>query len=266
MYAQSPVCDSSFHPYRVNYWVSGSLCVVGAVANILGIPQSLNKKEVPLVDIQTLDKGDINSIDSWALRQDPSKRAQYENYSDYTLAISVVLPGFLLFDTQIKRDWLDVLLMFTETMSIAPNIYEWSPLGPAFQNKLRPLMYYDQLTYDEKKSGENRNSFYSGHVATVAASTFFMAKVYSDYNPGIGNNKYLLYGAATIPPLILGYCRVKALKHFPSDVAVGIGMGALVGIIVPELHRFHEKDISLGLYSSSEATGIAMTWRTDFFQ
>ena len=127
-------------------------------------------------------------------------------------------------------------------------------------------MYYDQLSYDEKKSGENRNSFYSGHVATVAASTFFMAKVYSDYNPGIGNNKYLLYGAATIPPLILGYCRVKALKHFPSDVAVGIGMGALVGIIVPELHRFHEKDISLGLYSSSEATGIAMTWRTDFFQ
>jgi membrane-associated phospholipid phosphatase len=91
-----------------------------------------------------------------------------------------------------------------------------------------------------------------------------MAKVYSDYNPGIGDNKYLLYGAATIPPLILSYCRVKALKHFPSDLMVGIGMGALVGIIVPELHRLQNKSISLGLYSSSEATGIAMTWQTNF--
>jgi membrane-associated phospholipid phosphatase len=171
-----------------------------------------------------------------------------------------------MFDKQIKRDWVDVLLMYVETMSITPNIYEWTPLGVNFQNRIRPIAYYDQLPYDQRNSANNRNSFYSGHTAVVAASTFFMVKVYCDYNPGIGDNKYLLYGAATIFPLIEGYCRVKAIAHFPSDVLVGLGVGALCGIIIPELHRFKDKNISLGLYSSSLATGIAIKWQPDFLK
>jgi membrane-associated phospholipid phosphatase len=266
VYAQSPASDSLFHPYRVNYWVSGSICGVGVVTNYLGIPRVLGKENVSLSELQVLNKGVINSIDSWALKQDPSKVDAFENYSDYTLAVSLALPGFLMFDKHIRRDWSDALLMYMETMTITTNIFEWSFLGPSFQNKFRPITYYDQLTYDQRNSGSYRNSFYSGHVATLAASTFFMAKVYSDYNPGIGNNKYLMYGAATIPPLILGYCRVRALKHFPSDVMAGVTIGALVGIIVPELHRLQDKNISLGLYSSSEAAGIAITWQSNFLQ
>ena len=266
LYSQSSASDSSFHPYHVNYWVTGTLMGVGLTTNYLGVTRVFGKEELSPLEIQALNKGIINGIDSWALKQDPSKMGTFENYSDYTLALSVILPGFLMFDKQIRQDWSDVLLMYTETMSITPNIYEWSFLGPAFQNKFRPLTYYDQLTYDQRKSGNNRNSFYSGHVATVAASTFFMVKVYSDYNPKIGDNKYLLYGAATIPPLILGYFRVKALQHFPSDVMVGIGVGALCGIIIPELHRLQDKNISLGLYSSSEGTGIAIRWQPNFLK
>ncbi len=266
VYPQSPSSDSSFHPYKVNYWVSGSICAVGVVTNYLGIPRVLGKPEVSFAELQALNKGGINSIDSWALKQDPSKVDAFENYADYSLGVALALPAFLMFDKQIKRDWSDALLMYMETMTITTNIFEWSFLGPSFQNKFRPITYYDQLTYDQRNSGSYRNSFYSGHVATLAASTFFMAKVFSDYNPGIGNKKYLLYGAATIPPLILGYFRVAGLKHFPSDVMVGIGVGALVGIIVPELHRLQDKNISLGLYSSPEATGIAMKWETNFLK
>lgn len=29
VYSQFPVSDSSFHPYIVNYWVSGSICGLG---------------------------------------------------------------------------------------------------------------------------------------------------------------------------------------------------------------------------------------------
>ncbi len=264
VYSQSVPDDFSPHPYFVNYWISGSIVGVGAVANVLGIPQSKSKKEISLDEIQSLNTSGINSIDRWALRQDPSNITPFENYSDYTIAVSVMLPGFLLFDKQIKRDWLDVLLMYAETMSLAPNIYEWSPLGPAFQNKFRPVTYYTQLSYDQKKSEDNRNSFYSGHVATVAASTFFMVKVYSDYNPEIGNDKYFLYSAALVPPAILGYFRVKGLKHFPSDVLVGVGVGALVGIIVPELHRLDDRKISFGLFSAPEGTRFALTWHPDF--
>jgi membrane-associated phospholipid phosphatase len=266
VYSKSSASDSSFHPYHVNYWVTGPIIGVGAIANYMGIPLTLHKKEVTRIEIEALNRGIINSIDSWALEQDPADMDVFENYSDYTLITSVLLPAFLLFDKQIKQDWFDVMLMYLETMSITPNIYEWSFLGPAFQNRLRPVTYYDELTYDERKSGNNRNSFYSGHVATVAASTFFMVKVYSDYNPEIGDNKYLLYAAATVPPLILGYCRVKALKHFPSDVIVGIGVGALCGILIPEFHRLEDKNIKLGLFSSPESTGIAIVWQPNFLK
>jgi membrane-associated phospholipid phosphatase len=266
VYPQSSASDSLFHPYHVNYWVTGTIVGVGLSTNYLGVARVFNKEELSRLEIQALNKSVINSIDSWALRQDPSKMDAFAKYSDYAVVSTVVLPAFLMFDKQIRQDWFDVLLMYMETMSITPNIYEWSPLGVTFQNRIRPVAYYDQLTYDERKSGNNRNSFYSGHVAVVAASTFFMAKVYSDYNPGIGDNKYLLYGAATIPPLIMGYFRVKGLRHFPSDVMVGLGVGALCGIIIPELHRLQDKNISLGLYSSSEGTGIAITWQPNLLK
>jgi membrane-associated phospholipid phosphatase len=265
-YPQSSPSDSSFHPYHVNYCVTGTLIGVGLSANYMGEGMVFHKGELSLLEIQALNKSTINNIDSWAFKQDPSKMGTYANYSDYFLAATVVLPVFLMFDKQIKQDWIDVLLMYMETMSITPNIYEWSPLGVNFQNRIRPTAYYDQLTYDQKKSANNRNSFYSGHVAVVAASSFFIAKVYSDYNPGIGDNKYLLYAAAAIPPIIEGYFRVKALAHFPSDVMVGMGVGALCGLLIPELHRFHDKNISLGLYSTSFATGLAIQWQPDFLK
>jgi hypothetical protein len=264
MYSQSPERDTTFHPYHVHYWVTGTIIGVGMSANYLGVGLVFHKAELSRLEIQALNKDIFNGIDSWALHQDPSKMSEFAKYSDYGVAVTVVLPVFLMLDKQIEQDWFDVLLMYVETMSITPNIYEWSPLGVNFQNRIRPEAYYDQLTYDQRKSANNRNSFYSGHEAVVTASTFFMAKVYSDYNPGIGDNKYLLYAAATIPPLIEGYFRVKSLAHFPSDVMVGMGVGALCGILIPELHRFHDKNISLGLYSSSIATGIAIKWQPDF--
>jgi membrane-associated phospholipid phosphatase len=266
VYPQSSASDSTFHPYHVNYWVTGTIIGVGLSANYFGTDLVFHKKELSLLEVQALNKDIFNGIDSWALHQDPSKKVQFAKYSDYGVAVSVVLPVFLLFDKQIRQDWYDVLLMYVETMSITPNIYEWSPLGVNFQNRIRPQAYYDQLAYGDRKSPNMRNSFYSGHDAVVTAATFFMVKVYSDYNPGIGNNKYLLYGAAMIPPLIEGYFRVKALAHFPSDVMVGMGVGALCGILIPEFHRFKDKNISLGLYSSPQATGITIAWQPDFLK
>lgn len=266
VYPKTNTSDTSFHPYHVNYWVTVPIIGIGLTTNYIGIPKVLNKDEITVTELQALNKDIINGIDSWALKQDPSSMDAFENYSDYTIAAVVVLPALLMFDKQIRHDWADILLMYMETMSITPNIYEWSFLGPTFQNRFRPVTYYEQLTNDVRKAGNNRNSFYSGHVASVAASTFFMVKVYCDYNPEIGNNKYLLYAAATVPPLILGYFRIRALKHFPSDVMVGLGVGALCGILIPEFHRIEEKKIKLGLFSSPEATGITLYWQPDFLK
>lgn len=229
--------ESAPHTYRINHWAAGAVIGVGLFANYMGISRLLGKYDLSLAEIQALDRRTLNKLDAWSLKQDYSRRAVFEKYSDYTLWASIALPFSLLADRKIRLNWLDMVMMFLETMSLTTNIYEWSALGPNFQNRIRPMAYYDQLSYDERKTGHNRNSFYSGHVASAAASTFFMAKIYSDSHPGLGDNKYLVYAAALVPPLVLGFFRIKALKHFPSDVFVGLVVGALCGVLIPEIYR-----------------------------
>ena len=57
---------------------------------------------------------------------------------------------------------------------------------------------------------------------------------------------------------------MHALDHFPSDILVGFGVGALCGIFIPELHRVKIENVSIGFYSSYVGTGISLKWQPDF--
>jgi membrane-associated phospholipid phosphatase len=172
-----------------------------------------------------------------------------------------------MFDREIRKDWLDLLLMYVEGHVITFSFYNYSPMGPTFIDRYRPFVYYNsaELTPDYIMNSNNtRKSFFSGHVGSCAYSTFFMCKVYCDYHPELGALKYLLYLAASVPPLVISYARIKSLDHFPSDVAVGFGLGALVGIVVPALHKLPcSKSLTVGLSSSPDEIGLSLCWKLD---
>lgn len=247
--------------YNVNYLVSGVFCLVATAADIYAIPKIIkSKKDLTNAELDGLNPSAFNGFDRWALQQDFSQKDMYYKASDYALPIIIVSAGALAFDKKIKKDWLTLLVMYYEMHAVTFSIYNFSPLGPAFQNKLRPVVYYDNWTYDQRRGGNQRNSMYSGHTATAIASTYFMVKVYSDYHPELGRKRYLLYGLATIPPLIEGYLRVKALAHFPSDVLVGTLVGAACGIAVPSIHRFKNRNVSIGLIGTPVGPGFCLQW------
>jgi len=267
IYPQSISSDSSFHPYHVNYWVTGSNIVVGIVLEKVGFPWISNKSTITITELQNLDRHDITPFDRWALNFDPTNMEKYEILSNQLEKVVVFLPALTMLDKNIRHDWLDILLMYMQTQTIANNIYMYSPFGATFQNRLRPIVYYDYFGVNEVRvRGANRNSLYSGHTSATAAASFFTAKIFCDYHPELGWNKYLVYGAAAIPPLIMSYFRLRALAHFPTDVMIGFGVGALCGIMIPEFHRMQGKDISLDVYSTSEATGIAVKWQPGFLK
>jgi len=263
LHSQYKNSDSARHPFKVNYWVSGSIAVVGGVTNYLGIPPIINKQEISVAELNGLDRNAISSFDRSALNQDPSKRDMYTKDAAIVLTATVTLPAVLAFDKYIGKDWSKMLVMYLETISIVSNVYTYSIIGPSHQDRFRPVTYYTEVPLSERVDGNNRNSFYSGHVASTAAATFFMAKVYSDYHPELGGKKYLLYAAATIPPLMIAYFRVKGLRHFPSDDLVGFGVGAFVGILVPEIHRIKlkNKDLTVGLSTAGGSTGLGLKWQ-----
>jgi membrane-associated phospholipid phosphatase len=264
MHPQSQERDTTIHPYHVNYWVTGGVLSVGLVAEKIGVPWISDKSPLTSAELQALDRNNFTAIDRWSLDLDPSNMDYYVNLSDNVLTGIILLPALTMLDNNIRKDWLDVLLMYCETIVITNNAYLYTPLGPTFQNRLRPVVYYDELGEgDVRTRGSNRNSFYSGHVASATAASFFAAKIFCDYHPEFRWEKYLVYSAATIPPLIMSYLRIRALAHFPSDLLVGFGVGALFGILIPELHRIKDENISLGLYSSFEGTGIRLRWQTD---
>ena len=254
--------DTERHIYRVNYWTSSAICAVATATDIYAIPNVIkSKKDLTDDELKGLNPSVLSSFDRWALDQDPNKRLDYAAASDYTLPVIIVLPSLLAFDKQIKKDWFRILLMYYEMHSITFSIYNYSFFGPAFQNKLRPVVYYEDLPLGQRIGGNNRNSMYSGHTATAIASTFFMVKVYCDYHPEIGRKKYLLYTIATIPPLIEGYLRVKALAHFPSDVMIGMAIGVACGILVPEVHRFKNQKMNIGLTGTPAGPGINFSYK-----
>jgi membrane-associated phospholipid phosphatase len=253
--------------YHVNY-ITGSIIIAGGLGtDYFAIGRIKNKPNLTQAELLALNPGVINPLDRWALRLNPSHYLMFSKLSDdIEPPIFVILPALFAFDKKIRKDWLDLLFMYCEGHVITFTFYNYSWLGPTFQNQYRPITYYSSLPLADQISGNNRNSFYSGHCASVAYTTFFLAKVYCDYHPDIGADKYLLYTAALIPPIVMGYFRVRALAHFPSDCLVGITLGAVVGIVLPELHKFNYKGITLGMYSppNTMGSGLSLGWTLPF--
>ncbi|MDB5252344.1 MAG: phosphatase family protein [Flaviaesturariibacter sp.] len=249
--------------YRMNYWVSGTFSALATAGNVFAIPHILHAKpELTDAELAALNPQAVNGIDRWALRQDPSKREAFYKASDVMLPALMLAGGAVVLDGRVKKDWGKVLVMYYEMQAVAFTLYNFSFFGPAFQNKIRPVAYYDYFPMSLRRGGNQRNSFFSGHVAQSTAATFFMVKVYSDYHPEIGSKKYLLYGLASVPPLVQGYLRMKALAHFPSDILTGFALGAVCGIAVPALHRYHDRSVQAGVtyLPSTGSAGIRLSW------
>jgi hypothetical protein len=252
----------SAHLYRMNYWVAGGFSVAATAANVWAIPNLVKAKaDITDEELEGLNPSSLNGFERWSLKQDPANAEQLDKNSDYILQGILLSTAILGFDKAIRKDVWRLLALYCETHAVTFTIYNFSFFGPAFQNKYRPIVYYTELPKDVRNGGNNRNSQYSGHTASAAAATFFMAKVFNDYHPEFSSGKkYLLYGLASIPPLIEGYYRMKALKHFPSDILIGFLIGATCGVAVPEMHRFKRQAIKFGATVTPVGPGLSLTW------
>ena len=262
-HCQSP--DSSGRPrrYHVNYVTGGIIIGAGLATDAFAIKRIQDKPNLTDAELQALNPAVLNSFDRWALQQDPNGYKNYSRISDVIEPpLFIILPALLGLDKKIpKKEWMDILFMYIEGHTVTFTFYNYSWLGPTFQNRFRPLTYYSQLPLADRMSGGNRNSFYSGHTASTAFTTFFVAKVFCDYHPDLGFGKYLVYTAALIPPAVMGYFRVRALAHFPSDDLVGLTLGAAIGIIIPALHKNVDKRVSVDFFSTPESTGLSVCWK-----
>lgn len=245
--------------YRLRWGIDGGLSLAAAAAGGWGFVRIHDKAPLTQAELDRLKPADVNGFDRVALRQNPGQRDHARSASTVLLLAGASLPAALLLDRDIRQDWFDIGALYLETQLLNTTVYAWSPFGPALVDRIRPLSYYESLPLEERTPGDQRNSFYSGHVTGAACAAFFTAKVLSDYHPEWGGRRWLLYGAAAIPPAVMGYLRIRALRHYPSDVIVGGLVGAASGILIPELHRFKKGKLQMSLLYSDQWKGLALS-------
>ncbi|MFO7869754.1 MAG: phosphatase PAP2 family protein [Bacteroidales bacterium] len=99
----------------------------------------------------------------------------------------------------------------------------------------RPYVYDQKVAIEQKRTTDAYRSFFSQHTSLTAANTFLAAHIATHYFP----KKWIQYSswaAAAMLPAYVGYERIRAGKHFPTDIIAGYIWGAACGIVIPQLH------------------------------
>ncbi len=250
--------------YAVNPWVSVPAIALGGWASQQRLISLQDKPRITAAELQALDPNDVAGIDRIALRQDFSTHKQGILWSDRLFSAGQFAPFGLFIWKKYRQDWLDISLMYLEAQVTQGLFYGFAPFGPTQINRYRPRVYYEEAELDSRTNGNQRNSVFSGHVSTMSTGFYFMAKMIDDYNPQLtGGQRVLLYVGASVPSVAGSWLRVKAVKHYPTDTMIGLGVGAISGILVPELHRWwarrHRSRLAVTPHYTGSAGGVGLS-------
>lgn len=219
--------------YKINRITSSIIVGTGFVTNAVGLKILDDRSEVTESDLLSLNRNDVPKFERWLLNQNPNNFEQWHEYSDIVMRSSLILPVTLFANKRIRHQAFDYALMYLKAHAINANFYT---LGiPQFYRKNRPIVYYDNIDIHKRTGVRLSNSFYSGHVGVTATSFFFMARVYQDLYPD--RNKIIPLAIAGSATAFVAYGRLKAAKHFVTDVLVGATIGGLIGYYTPYFHR-----------------------------
>jgi len=224
-------------PYQLNWKKESIYWGIGAAT--FTTSRLLKDEPLTLVEISNLQSSEVSAFDRSAIfNLSESARTT----SDILLYGSCALTGVLFLNKKGRSDWKTIAVLYSETLLINVGITD---LTKRVTKRTRPYAYGNLINEDAKQSTSARHSFFSGHTSLAATNSFFVAKLLTDYFP---KNKwrYVIWSTAVLIPATTGYMRVKAGRHFKTDVIVGFIAGGLVGYFVPHFHKIQKgKDMSL---------------------
>jgi hypothetical protein len=218
-------------PYKTSTKVDLPVTVGGMALSGFGLYLIANKHGMSEAEASQLKKEDVNRFDRFSAGNYDENA---KKWSDPFFYGSFGGPLLLLFDNEIAQKAGQVGALYVETMAVTGTIFTLTA-GNVY--RVRPLVYGgDEVPSRQKTTKNAQNSFFAGHTAATASATFFVAKVFHDFNPDSPARPYVWAAAAAIPATV-GYFRLKAGKHFLSDNLLGYAVGAGAGILVPQLHK-----------------------------
>ena len=243
-------------PYELNWVKDGTWVGAGLALNGLGFKLIQDMKPLSQDQFEKLSKDDVPGIDRWLAGQYSDKADNVSYYPFYgSFAVPVVM---MIAGKKYRSNAGQISVMFVESMATTGALYT---ISAATVKRSRPLAYNEDLPFEKRSEAGSRRAFFAGHTAATASATFFAAKIYNDFNPDSTLRPYVWTAAALVPAWV-GYLRSKAGKHFLTDNIVGYGIGALSGILIPELHK--KKNETFSFYPSYGREYKGITLQYDF--
>ncbi len=242
--------EKSDSPYELNTKREIGLLSTALGSQIAGLAIANNVKPLTLAEIELLTPDDIPSYDRNTVRNFSGKA---HNTSDFFLFGSMALPVVLMADKHIRKDFVTIGTMASQAFLLNAGL---TTITKGTVQRVRPYAYNPLVPVEEKMGKTTKMSFFSGHTSAVSVLSFFSAKVYTDYHPD-SKWKPVIWTAAAVIPATTGYLRYRAGKHFPTDVIVGYGVGAAIGVLIPHLHRSKKnRSFKLSPMATGDAVGL----------
>lgn len=214
------------YPNSTNYAMSsGSAVLAGASFFIQRSVQPLT-----IADLPALEQRQFTGLQAWSTRQWSVPAA---HASDVFLLGSAVLPAAVFLFEDGRMEAHRHVHMYAQTAFLN---YAVTALTKSLVKRNRPFVHNADVPLSTRLHPDARMSFFSGHTSTVASFSFFTASVVSRYSDRAGV-RWAAWSAAALIPAVTGYLRMRAGKHYFSDVVVGYAAGAAIGVAVPLVHR-----------------------------
>jgi membrane-associated phospholipid phosphatase len=175
--------------------------------------------------------------------------------SDGLLAVSIAAPvAYLVGDTVEDADG-DRLVLYSEALAVNLAVFQGAK---HLVQRPRPYLYStsaDVARYAADQGDDAYQSFYSAHAATAFCAATTGAYLTAVGSPGAGVRAFAWAGGFATAAAVANL-RVRAGKHFYSDVVIGAAIGIAIGYAVPALHADHAAYVPSGADLAAAASGV----------
>jgi len=220
-------------PFELSPGKEAAIIGAGAAVGITALLIISNNDKLTEDGVNSLNQEDVNSFDRIAIGP-----YQEDILGDALVYSSFLLPLTFLAYEDTKQDFGNLSLMYGEVVILNAGI---NGLVKGLTTRTRPFVYDENSPADKKYNVDTRHSFYSGHTSMTASNSFFTARVFTEYLTD-NTAKVLIWSAAALIPAVTGLSRINTHNHFPTDAIVGYIVGAAIGYLIPELHKYENEN------------------------
>lgn len=221
-------------PYSFNWKKDVPITTIGLGS--IATAYILESKRTALTwdEVNSLDRTQISVFDRSATYNWNPKAAKWSDALMYT---SFSLPLLFLAEKNSREDFWRASTISAQVFVVNTGL---TFLTKELVQRKRPYVYNPDAPDYKKVEKDASQSFFSGHTSSVASMSFSFALMHQHYFPE-SRFKPLVWFAAAVLPMATAILRVRAGKHFWTDVLVGYGVGAMVGVGIPMIHFNRKK-------------------------